>query len=330
MNSPITLLAKLALVSAPVLLASSLLAQVPAEKYAYVLNPNAKVIETARFEYADLDSILLANVVNGKVDYVNIRKNWWPQLEAYLARVSTFDADTLPPKEKLALYINLYNAQMIHTIIERYRADYTCAEDNKKIFNEPLVRVGNKTISLNYLEHKLIRGTFQDSRIHGALICGGLGCPPIANFAFRGDILDEQLDARMVAWAADNTRNIVDEAAKTVTLSKLFKSYAADFGGEDKAIAAVAKYRGLDFSTYKVSFDTNYDWSLNSLPPRYGRWVSLIKDSETAKAGTVYEVTGEVDGKLVVEALGVSNSEQLDPELLQPYPAPTTPSATTK
>lgn len=273
--------------------------QVPAETTPHVMNPNVKVDGSLRFEYADLDALLDANVVQGRIDYLAIRRDWMPMLAGYLDRVAEFDPDTLGPKEKLALYINLYNATMIKVITDRLTVDYTCAENNKSIFNEPLVRVGKRTISLNYLEHKLIRATFQDPRIHGALVCGGMGCPPMANFAFRGDILDKQLDERMAVWAKDNTRNVVDEKAKTVKLSKLFKSYAADFGGEEQAIATVAKYRGMRFDGYKVEFDTNYDWSLNMLPPRYGKWVVLTEGG--GAEGQIYEVVSSAGEKVYVK-----------------------------
>jgi hypothetical protein len=309
-------------------LAVPALAQVPAETTPTVLNPASVVDANARFDYSDLDAILHANVVDGKVDYLAIRRDWWGPLTAYLERIAGFDPDTLPRNEKLALYINLYNATMIKTITERLTATYSCADDNKKIFNEPLVHVGNKTLSLNYLEHKLIRGTFQDPRVHGSLVCGGLGCPPLANFAFRGDILDQQLDARMAAWAKDNTRNIVDEKNKTIVLSKLFRSYAADFGGEEKAIAAVAKYRGISFEGYKVSFDTNYDWTLNLRAPRWGKWITT---NSLDRPGEILEVHRTTDDKKLVCLKPFStDTVEVDADQAQPYPPASTQASVAK
>src|SRR5690606_22980200 len=111
-------------------------------------------------DHAALDRILRAHVKVGLVDYQAIRDGERAALKAYLDALAELDPATLERDEQLAFYINLYNATMIQTVVERLGDDYSVSNEEFKVFKEPLVRVGGKTISLDTLEHEIIRKQF--------------------------------------------------------------------------------------------------------------------------------------------------------------------------
>jgi hypothetical protein len=172
--------------------------------------------------------------------------------------------EKLPRDEQLAHYINLYNATMLHAVAGRMRDGYTVAERDFAIFKEPLVRLaGGKTVSLDHLEHEIIRKQFKDPRIHVALVCAARSCPPLLNRAYRGNDLDQVLDANMKRFVTDASRNQIDETKRELRLSKIFEWFADDFGGKDAVPAYVARYCGKDVAAYRVSY-VEYDWTLNA------------------------------------------------------------------
>ena len=230
-------------------------------------------------DHGQFDLILKDVVVDGRVDYLRVRQRHWEDLTDYLNRMGDVDHENLSRDERLALYCNLYNATMIRTIVERFHAAYSPAENNKQIFRDSLVRVKGRTITLNELEHKLIRAGFNEPRIHAALVCGGLGCPRQAAHAYKAADLDATLDADMNAWINDPEKNVVDAQSNAVTLAKLFKFYADDFGGIDSVVRYVDARHPTDFTAMSVTFSEVYDWTLNLATPRDGTWVRIVPES---------------------------------------------------
>lgn len=216
----------------------------------------------AGVDHAALDRILRAHVKDGRVDYEAVRDREQAALKGYLDALAEVDPGALEQDEQLAFYINLYNATMIHTVVGRYRDDYSVSEEQFKVFKEPLVRVGGKTISLDTLEHGIVRKRFREPRIHAALVCAARSCPQLRSGAYAGQDLDSQLDEAMRQWVNDPSLNRVDPAARTMRVSEIFKWYAEDFGGPERIGAYVDRYHAADLSGYRVEYEP-YDWSLN-------------------------------------------------------------------
>jgi hypothetical protein len=210
------------------------------------------------------DLILRATVRDERVDYARIRDEYAGDLELYLRHLARVDAHHLGRRERLAYYINLYNATMIKAVVDRYKPGYSVGENDFAVFKEPLVRTAVKAMSLNDLEHGLIRPSFKDPRVHAALVCAARSCPPLLPRAYVADDLDEVLDENMKRFVLDRTRNPVDDAKRELKLSKIFEWYADDFGGRDKLAAYVGKVAGKDYAGYTVSF-VDYSWELNDL-----------------------------------------------------------------
>jgi hypothetical protein len=173
------------------------------------------------------------------------------------------DPSTAPRDDQLAFYINVYNATMIQAVIDRNPATFKPSDNDFGVFKEKLVRLREGTFSLNGLENDIIRKRFNDPRIHAALVCAAVSCPPILPRAYSGSDLDATLDANVRRWLNDPKRNQIDRAGRKLRLSKIFDWYAADFGGKENVAAYVAKYVGEDVKGFAVEF-LEYDWTLNS------------------------------------------------------------------
>ena len=258
-------------------------------------------------DHSAFDAILEANVRNERVDYLTIRKKHYQDLTAYLDRLSRVDVDELSRDERLAFYINLYNAAMIRAVVERFRADYSPEDDDFRVFKEKSIRLGAGKISLDQIENKIVRPRFKDARIHVALVCGARSCPPLLARAYRGDDLDAVLEANMKRFVAnDPFRNPIDLPRRQLRLSALFDWYADDFGGKGGIAAYVDKYHDQDLSRFKVSF-LDYSWKLNIAPglapgTAAGRWVQITRATGDAKVGEVYEVVEQAGDQLVLDA----------------------------
>ena len=260
------------------------------------------------FDHSALDRILRTNVRDGLVDYIQIRRDHWKELDDYLDRAAAIEIRTLSSDEQFAYYINLYNATVIRTVIHRFKEGYSVSENDYLIFKENIVRAGTLLTSLDLLEKKIMMTKYKDPKIHVVLVCGALSCPPIIDRSYSAVGLGNQMNENMRAFLNAPSRNMFDSARKKMFLSRIFDWYADDFGGSNEVATYVSSYTRHDVSDYSIGF-MKYDWSLNIAPPLKGRWIKIIKDDvnlrnsprtgkveSRAKLHEVYEVIDQ-DGK---------------------------------
>jgi hypothetical protein len=208
----------------------------------------------------DYDALLRADVREGAPDWEVLRRLDLPRLEAYLDRLARIDERALPPAERTAFRINLYNAAFLRLATPLSNGPWPPARGDLAILCVPAVPRPWGAISLDSLQ-RLLRAEAHDPRVLVALWCGARSCPPLAPGAFRGDGLDAALAARMRAFLRDPAFNRVDRGGRTLRLSRLFDWYAADFGGPAGVLAAVGYATGEDVRGWKVTFQ-DYDWNL--------------------------------------------------------------------
>jgi hypothetical protein len=199
----------------------------------------------------------------GNVNYAAIKRN--PQeLQGLLKRVETFDAATATPADREAFYLNAYNLLVIGEVVARY--PLASVEKVPGFFDKNLVNVAGEKLTLNDLETKKLRQPYADPRVHFALVCGAKGCPRLSRTAYAGPSLDAQLAAQARKVLQDPAFVRVDDRARQVQLSQIFKWYEADFKASGKSgVAYVNQFRpGKAIpATYSVDYYP-YDWSLNS------------------------------------------------------------------
>lgn len=270
----------------------------------------------SEFNHGALDRILRLNVRNQRVDYLNIRRRHWRELNDYLETLARADLERGSRNERLAALLNLYNASMIRAVIERLHADYAPSEEDFGVFAERVVRTRNGTVSLNHLEHEIIRKRFKEPRVHVAVVCGAESCPPLLPRAYVAKGLDDLLEENMRAFVGDEKRNRIDVRNRRVHLSQIFRWYAQDFGGKDRLKSYLQRYAKQDLSGFEVSF-LEYSWKLNLARPTSGEWIrtrdgnTLLyassdgRRSETVekkvRKGRVFEVVREEDGFIQVD-----------------------------
>jgi len=173
----------------------------------------------------------------GFVDYDALAKNR-KTFDSYIERL----VRTSPENERalfstrddrLAYYINAYNAQVFAGVLDRGPEKVSVWKggliSGYRFFVKRKIEFGGRTMSLKHLEDKVIRAQFQDPRIHAALNCASISCPRLPREAFLADRLDQQLDAAMREFVADEQNVEVDTNRKTVRLSKIFDWFKGDF-----------------------------------------------------------------------------------------------------
>jgi hypothetical protein len=217
----------------------------------------------AQFNHKPYDELLRRYVKAGRVDYQGIKANDLAKLVTYLETVSKAQSSQLPKRDKLAFYLNAYNAIVIKAVI-----DHLPLSNVMKItgfFKAKRYSVAGRSLTLDALENQIIRPTFKDPRIHFALVCGARSCPPLMSRAFAAKTLERDLD-RLA------TRFINGPAVKitgaSVAISKLFEWYAQDFKDSAGSVEKyLAKYRQADAERLtqagqRLSYQP-YSWALN-------------------------------------------------------------------
>lgn len=204
------------------------------------------------------DTFLKAHVENGLVNYANAKSD--AGLLELIQRVENADINGLDTETRKAFLINAYNLHVIHAATQSFPLNSVLSESG--FFDRKKITVAGQKITLNELEKGMLLKPYKDARLHFVLVCGALGCPPITNFAYRPDQLEQQLE-RQTRLAINNPQfiRIQDGNAE---LSQIFQWYAADFGGSTANILEfINKYRATPIpDAAKVKY-YDYDWSLN-------------------------------------------------------------------
>lgn len=215
--------------------------------------------------YADL---LAKYVDKGQVDYQGFKKEE-QKLDQYLLVLENVDVKKLTRNEQFAFYINAYNAWTIKLILSGYPG-ITSIKDLGTIFNSPwkkkICRIGGEIITLDDIEHNIIRPKFKDPRVHFAINCAAFSCPPLISEPYLGNTLDHQLDDVTNAFVNNPKSNYI--ADNTLYVSKIFKWFSEDF--ENDVIGFFIKYANDEFKKeleskrkeIRIKY-LRYDWSLN-------------------------------------------------------------------
>lgn len=243
--------------------------------YACVLGGFALTSQAEAFDnsHSDYTALLQRYVSAGAVDYAELLTHR-SELDGYiqgLSSVSLRQFQHWDTTTQLAFLINLYNAATIQLILDHYPVD--SIKDIGTLLTKPwdlkVVRLFGKTISLDAVEHGMIRKNYDDPRIHFALVCAARGCPPLRTEAYISEDLDRQLDEQVRAFLSDPKKNRVDLKGHKLFLSPIFKWYKQDFRGRSKGpehfLSQFLTGETADVlrrERFSVRY-TEYDWSLN-------------------------------------------------------------------
>lgn len=169
-------------------------------------------------------------------------------------------------EERLAYWINAYNAFTVKLIIDHYPV--VSIKDIKtgipfinSVWDIKFIHIEEATYDLNNIEHGIIRQKFDEPRIHFAINCASKSCPKLANYAFTADQLDEQLDEAAKSFINGSDKNQISE--NEAKLSKIFLWYGGDFKKNSSQVEFINKYSDVKISVHADIDYLDYDWRLN-------------------------------------------------------------------
>jgi hypothetical protein len=216
------------------------------------------------------DQLVKANVkTNGMVDYKGfIREK--AKLDQYLKLISENapDRETWSKNEQLAYWINAYNAFTVKLIVDNYPTE--SIRDLGPKLKIPLIKdvwhykffkIGGQESSLDEIEHGILRKEFNEPRIHFAINCASVSCPPLLNEAFFADRIDAQLQKVAVAFINDPSRNKISPDA--IEISSIFSWFKGDFTKNGSLIDFFNKYSKVKIKPSAKISHMDYNWNLN-------------------------------------------------------------------
>ena len=208
-----------------------------------------------------------------RVDYAGVGPGDRTRLKRYLADLQAVPIHQYRRAEQLAYWVNLYNAKTIDIVLDHYPVD--SIRDIKLgdglivvgPWGAPVLRVSGRPLSLNDIEHAIIRPIWQDQRIHYVLNCAAAGCPNLGREAYRGDMIDAAMTAAAVAYVNDRRGVHVDHKDR-LRLSKIYAWFREDFGDEPPAVLRSVAHHALPSLRTMLEGRERidryaYDWSLN-------------------------------------------------------------------
>jgi hypothetical protein len=239
---------------------------------------------TFKPDHSLLDAILKDYVNNGVVNYKAMKAD--DRLKKYIEYIKDIDTASIAPSERLAFWINAYNAWTLKVVVDNYPlksikdlgADLVIGTIFKKtIWDKDLVVMNKKTeMSLNEIENDIIR-EYRDARIHSSIVCAAKSCPPLRSEAFTGEKLVEQMEEQFRIFLNDEKKNQFDFEKKQLRLSNIFNWFEGDFKkdigfGKQKGtvVKFIARYAPKDIAEKLLAMEKDldidhldYDWSLN-------------------------------------------------------------------
>ncbi len=263
----------------------------------FYANPNPQTAKP--FSYDDLASALKYVDHDGMVNYKAL-KGQRDRLDSFCRLIANLDRqkfDKWTRNDKVAFWINAYNALTLKAIIDNYpikaRLFKSLTYPKNSIRQIPGVwdkrqfLVMGQKMTLDQVEHRILREQFKEPRIHVALVCAARSCPPLRSVPYVSKKLDQQFDDQARKFLSQPTNFRVDKKAKKVYLSKIFQWFGKDFvtiykpaqgftghgEAQRSVLNFVSKYLSagdaeyLRTGKYKVLY-LDYDWTLNEAKPK--------------------------------------------------------------
>ncbi|MEZ8168300.1 DUF547 domain-containing protein [Vibrio sp. 10N.286.46.A8] len=210
-----------------------------------------------------LDNYLVKQGQHTLVRYQTVSSSDKTKLKQYISRLEQIDPLYYPKAEQYAYWVNLYNAVTVDLILDAYPIKSITKLGGLFSFGpwgDDVVVVNGKSLTLNDIEHRILRPIWQDPRTHYAVNCASLGCPNLQLQAFTTDNTETLLEQAASEFV--NSDKGVWVKGNKLQLSSIYEWFAVDFGTEKQLIQHLDQYRTQPITnTHKISYD--YNWSLN-------------------------------------------------------------------
>lgn len=204
-----------------------------------------------------------------RFQYSKVSENDKTALQRYVDALENVKVRDLNRREQMAYWINLYNALTVKVIIEHYPIksirDIDLAS-SRGPWDAKLVTIEGKDVSLNDIEHRILRPVYKDNRVHYAVNCASIGCPNLLPNAFTSQNLDQQLDEGAREYV-NHPRGVAIDG-KRMTLSSIYRWFQEDFkSSEEGVIEHLVTHASPELveklKAFKGKIKYEYDWSLN-------------------------------------------------------------------
>lgn len=191
------------------------------------------------------------------------------KLRAYLTTASKLEPSSMDPDDRFVYWVNLYNALTVQVIVNHYPISSIRRIKPHPFatgpWSETLVTVEGQELSLDNIEHDILRPEFKDSRVHYAVNCASVGCPNLRRGAWKADSLNDDLDQAARDYI-NHPRGVKVEGGQ-ITASSIYKWFREDFASEGGVIAHITRYADEDLLVQLENLvrvkSYRYDWSLN-------------------------------------------------------------------
>jgi len=219
-----------------------------------------------------LDKYVDSNHKSGvnRVDYAKIVKEGKAPLATYINAMTSLNPADYSRVEQKAYWINLYNALTVDLIVKNYPVS-TITDLGESFFkfgpwDDTVTKIQGKELTLNNIEHGILRPIYKDNRIHYAVNCASFGCPNLSAVAFTANNTDEQLNKAAHDYV-NHSRGVTFDGDQLI-VSSIYHWYKVDFGSTDSHLLAhLVNYAepalAKKLQAYKGDIDNTYDWSLN-------------------------------------------------------------------
>lgn len=193
-------------------------------------------------------------------------------LAAYVAQLAARPISSYGRAEQMAYWINLYNALTVRVVLEHYPVDSIRDIDiSPGLFTDgpwasKLIEVEGEPLSLDDIEHRILRPIWADPRIHYAVNCASIGCPNLQPEPFRAATLDRQLDQAAAEFI--NHPRAASVMGGQLKVSSIYRWFESDFGGTDRDVIAhlkayAAPPLAMQLDRFSRIDQDGYDWRLN-------------------------------------------------------------------
>lgn len=233
---------------------------------------------TQTIDHGDWDMLLSAYVQAdsdglNRFDYQNVSSADRDALRRYIDRLGKVAVGKLNRQEQLAYWINLYNALTVDVVLTHFPVKSIRDIDISPGFladgpwGKNLIAVEGEDLSLNDIEHRILRPIWRDPRVHYGVNCASFGCPNLLKKAYTAAAVDRMLDAAARGYV--NTARGAKIGADGLTVSSIYVWFRDDFGGNDQAVIDhLKRYAAPDLRAAldgRSSIDAHvYDWALNA------------------------------------------------------------------
>ncbi len=231
---------------------------------------NARSIDHGRWQSFLDDNLRVGSDGINRVAYQAVSGRHRAELGDYLDSLSSLDPRTYNRAEQFAYWINLYNALTVEVVL-RHPKKGSILRMGKGWFsigpwNDPLLTIAGQPLTLNDIEHRVLRPIWRDRRIHYAVNCASIGCPNLAKTAYTSSNVETLLDAGEAAYINHPRGARFDDRGR-LQLSELYKWYAGDFAEDEPALVRyLAEHHATmasELITYTGRIRYDYDWALN-------------------------------------------------------------------